>query len=209
MFEGPEKKFQKHIADFLVSKHSYAVLTQEEITDTVYYFAEDHLWAFIKVTQSETLGRLEEDYGSDSRDEIFKALREELERRPLWTILRTGLTVRGHDFKLYFPKSRSSESVANELYGENRITFIPELIIRGNKRPDFGLFLNGLPILTMELKHEANQNVHDAIAQYVAVIIPIEFSSFRSFTLPLTPATCRWPLTHVTKIIFGGLTLAW
>lgn len=168
MFEGPENKFQRHIAEFLIREHCFAVLTQDEITDTDFYFAEDHLYAFLKATQSETFERLEVDYGSDSRDEIFKALREEIGRRPLWSIIRTGLTVRGHDFKLYFPKPRSSESVANQLYGENRITFIPELVIKGAKRPDFGFFLNGLPIVTMELKHEANQNVHDAVAQYVA-----------------------------------------
>jgi len=40
MFEAPEKKFQKHIAEFLVHEHKYPVLTQEEITDTEYYFAE-------------------------------------------------------------------------------------------------------------------------------------------------------------------------
>ena len=168
MFEGPEKKFQKHIADFLIREHGYAVLTQDEIIDTEFYFAEDHLYAFLKATQSETIERLEVDYGSDSREEIFKALREEVGRRPLWSIIRTGLSVRGHDFKLYFPKPRSSESVANQLYDENRITLLPELLIKGSKRPDFGFFLNGLPIVTMELKHEANQNVHDAVAQYVA-----------------------------------------
>lgn len=167
MFEGPEKQFQKHIADFLVREHKFAVLTQEEITDTEFYFAEDHLWAFLKATQAETLERLEVDYGSDTRDEIFKTLREEIRHRPLWSIIRTGLRVRGHDFKLYFPKPRSSESVAQQLYGENRITFKPELVIKDGKRPDFGFFLNGLPIVTVELKHEKNQNVHDAVAQYV------------------------------------------
>ena len=167
MFEAPEKKFQKHIAAFLVREHGYGVLTQDEITDTEFYFAEDHLHAFLQATQAEIIERLEKDYGSDARDEIFKALREEIGRRPLWSILRSGLSVRGHDFKLYFPKPRSSQSVANRLYAQNRITFIPELLIKGGKRPDFGFFLNGLPIITMELKHEKNQNVHDAVTQYV------------------------------------------
>jgi type I restriction enzyme R subunit len=168
MFEGPEKQFQRHIADFLVREHKYAALTQEEITDTEFYLAEDHLWAFLKATQAETLERLEVDYGSDSRNEIFKTLRGEIRRRPLWSIIRTGLRVRGHDFKLYFPRPRSSESVAHNLYGENRVTFKPELVIKGGKRPDFVFFLNGLPVVTVELKHERNQNVHDAVAQYVA-----------------------------------------
>lgn len=180
MFEGPEKQFQNHIANFLVREHRYAVLTQDEITDTEFYFAEDHLWAFLKATQSETLERLEVDYGSDSRDEIFRTLRDEISRRPLWSIIRSGLRVRGHDFKLYFPKPRSSESVANKLYAENRITFRPELVIKSGKRPDFVFFLNGLPIVTMELKHEKNQNVHDAVTQYAN-----RDHSDRIFQLPL------------------------
>jgi len=179
MFEGPEKKFQRHISDFLLREHHYALLTQEDITDTEYYFAENHFYVFLKVTQSDILQRLERDYGDDARDEIFKALKGELDRRPLWTIIRTGLSVRGHEIKLYFPKPRSSESIAHQLYDENRITFIPELIIQGSKRPDFVIFLNGLPIVTIELKHEKNENVHDAVAQYVA-----RAHSDRIFQLP-------------------------
>ncbi|MBT8420131.1 MAG: hypothetical protein KJO08_04630, partial [Gammaproteobacteria bacterium] len=74
MFEGPEKKFQKHIAGYLVREHGYAVLTREEITDAEHYFAEVHLHAFIEATQGKTLERLARDYGDDARDEIFKAL---------------------------------------------------------------------------------------------------------------------------------------
>lgn len=165
MFEGPEKKFQGHIADYLIREHRYAVLEQDEITDTQYYFAEDHLIAFLKATQEETFESLS-DYGTGAGDEIFKALKQELRISPLWLIIRNGLTVHGVEFKLYYPKPRSSESIANMHYRENRITFIPELVIKGGKRPDFGIFLNGLPIITIELKHEKNQTVHDAVKQY-------------------------------------------
>jgi type I restriction enzyme R subunit len=166
MFEGPEKKFQKHIFDYLVREHKYAVLEQAEITDAEYYFAEDHLIAFIKATQKETFEALERDYGTDARDEVFRALKDELRASPLWIIIRHGLKVRGLEFKLYYPKPRSSESVANLHYEQNRLTVIPELIIKDAKRPDFTILLNGLPIITMELKHEKNQTVHDAVRQY-------------------------------------------
>ncbi|MDQ1335300.1 MAG: type restriction enzyme subunit, partial [Thermodesulfobacteriota bacterium] len=33
---------------------------------------------------------------------------------------------------------------------------------------DFVLFLNGLPIVVLEVKHEKNQNVHDAVSQFAA-----------------------------------------
>jgi type I restriction enzyme R subunit len=164
-----ELTFQQHVADFLVRVHHYGVLVQSEITDTEHCIAEDHLWAFLKATQPEQLKRLAEDYGTDARDEIFRALRKELERTPLWMIFRDGLRVRQLDFRLYFPKPRSSESAAAALYGQNRITFRPHFYFGDtNKEIDFVLFLNGLPIVALELKHEKNQNVHDAVAQYAA-----------------------------------------
>src|SRR4029077_20633187 len=37
-----------------------------------------------------------------------------------------------------------------------------------NKEIDFVFFLNGLPIAALEVKHEKNQKVHDAVAQFAA-----------------------------------------
>ncbi|MDZ4346822.1 MAG: DEAD/DEAH box helicase family protein [Candidatus Binatia bacterium] len=165
----PELTFQEHIADFLVREHKYGVLEQADITDTEHCIAEDQLWAFLKATQSDTLQKLKDDYGTDARDEVFRALRKELESTPLWMILRQGLKVRGLEFRLYYPKPRSSESAAATKHGENRITFRPHFYFgETNQEIDFVLFLNGLPIVALEVKHEKNQNVHDAVAQFAA-----------------------------------------
>jgi type I restriction enzyme R subunit len=162
-----EITFQQHIAAYLVREHKYGVLEQSEITDTKHCIAEDHLWAFLKATQADTLKRLEDDYGTDARDEVFKALRKELEHTPLWMLLRHGLKVRGLEFRLFYPKPRSAASAAAEKYDQNRITFRPHFYFGDtNKEIDFVFFLNGLPIVDLELKHEANQNVHDAVAQF-------------------------------------------
>ena len=123
--KAPELTFQQHIADFLVREHKYGVLEQADITDTEHFIAEHHLWAFLKATQADTLKKLEDDYGTDAREEVFKALRKELEHTPLWMLFRQGLPVRGLEFRLYYPKPRSSESVAAKLYDKNRITFRP------------------------------------------------------------------------------------
>ena len=92
--KAPELTFQQHIADYLVREHKFGVLEQTDITDTEHCLAEDHLWAFLKATQADTLQKLTDDYGTDARDEIFKALRKELEHTPLWMLLRHGLKVR-------------------------------------------------------------------------------------------------------------------
>jgi len=59
MFEGPEKKFQRHIAAYLVREHRYPVLEQADITDTAHFIAEDHLWAL--VTEGSPAKRVELD----------------------------------------------------------------------------------------------------------------------------------------------------
>jgi type I restriction enzyme R subunit len=167
MRKQPEITFQKHIADFLVREHGYGVLEQTEITDPDYAIAQDHLWAFLKDTQSENLKKLAEAYGTDARDEILRALRKELAHTPLWMLIRHGLKVRGLEFRLYYPKPRSEESVATKLFEKNRITFRPHFYFgEQNQEIDIVLFLNGLPIIALELKHEKNQTVHDAVAQY-------------------------------------------
>jgi len=165
----PELTFQEHIADFLVRVHGYGVLEQDDITDTEHCIVEDQLWAFLKATQADTLQKLSDDYGTDARDEVFRALRKELERTPLWMILRQGLAVRGLEFRLFYPKPRSAESAAAVKHSENRITFRPHFYFGPTGREiDFVFFLNGLPIVVLEVKHEKNQNVHDAVDQFAS-----------------------------------------
>jgi len=166
--KAPELTFQQHIADYLIREHSYGVLEQSDITDTEHFIAEDHLWAFLKATQGDTLKKLTDDYGTDARNEVFKALGKELAHTPLWMVLRHGLKVRGLELRLFYSKPRSVASAAAEKYGENRITFRPHFYFgETNQEIDFVFFLNGLPIIDLELKHEANQNVHDAVAQFI------------------------------------------
>ena len=165
--KAPELTFQQHIAEFLVRVHGYGVLEQTDITDAEHCIAEEQLWAFLNATQGDTLKKLADDYGTDAREEIFRALCKELEHTPLWMILRHGLKVRGLEIRLYYPKPRSSESAAAKKHGENRITFRPHFYFgETNQEIDFVFFLNGLPIVALELKHEKNQNVHDAVAQF-------------------------------------------
>jgi len=164
-----EKAFQKHICTYFEKHHGYTLLGQKEtLGNDEHYIGKEQLLAFIKKTQSDTFARLEKDYGNDSADEIIRALKDTLKQEPLWKIIRHGLTVRKHEFKLYFPKPRSALSrEAQKNYEANTIEYQDEFVIDDAKRIDIVLYLNGLPIITMELKHEdAGQFVNDAVEQY-------------------------------------------
>jgi type I restriction enzyme R subunit len=208
----PELVFQEHIADFLVRVHKYAVLEQSDITDTDHFIAEDQLWAFLHATQAETLKKLTDDYGTDAQDEVFKALRNALVHTPLWMLLRHGLKVRGLEFRLFYPKPRSAESAAVGKYAENRITFRPHFYFgETNQEIDFVLFLNGLPIVALELKHEKNQTVHDAVAQFAArdharkifqhpfLYLAADTSDVMAATDPRREQNFRWHNTALTN----------
>jgi type I restriction enzyme R subunit len=210
--KAPEITFQNHIAAFLTREHRYPVLEQAEITDTEHFIAEDHLWAFLKATQKEALDKLAADYGTDARDEIFKALRSELRVTPLWMLLRHGLKVRALELRLFYPRPRSSESVANALYDENRITFRPHFTFgETHQEIDFVLFLNGLPVVALEVKHERNQNVHDAVAQFASrdhnyrifhhpfLYLAADTSDVMAATDPSREQNFRWHNTGLTN----------
>ena len=165
-----ERAFQKHICDHFQTHHGFTRLEQKEaLGNTKQYIAKEKLLDFIQKTQADTFSRLEKDYGNDSADEIIRALEEALKQEPLWKIIRHGLSVRKHEFKLYFPKPRSALSrEAQKHYEANTIEYQDEFVIDDAKRIDIVLYLNGLPIISMELKHEdAGQFVADAVDQYV------------------------------------------
>lgn len=210
--KSPELTFQQHITDFLVRVHGYGLLEQSDITDTEHSIAEDQFWAFLTATQGETLKKLKDDYGTDARDEVFRALRKELEHTPLWMILRHGLKVRGLEFRLYYPKPRSSESAAVTKYRENRVTFRPHFYFgETHQEIDFVFFLNGLPIVALEVKHEKNQNVHDAVAQFCArdqgrncfkhpfLYLAADTSDVMAASDPCRPENFRWHNTGLTN----------
>jgi type I restriction enzyme R subunit len=214
--KAPELTFQQHISDFLVREHGYGVLEQADITDSGHFIAEDQLWAFLNATQSDTLKKLADDYSTDARDEVFRALRNELTHTPLWLLLRHGLKVRGLEFRLYYPKPRSVESAATSKYGENRITFRPHFYFgETNQEIDFVFFLNGLPIVVLELKHEKNHTVHDAVAQFAArdharkifrhpfLYLAADTSDVMAATDPRREQNFRW---HNTGLTNGPIT---
>lgn len=167
----PELEFQQHVADFLEREHGYERLGNSAAVDPTEGWVADALWSFVADTQPEALATLSGQYGSAARDEFFRALREASRQMPLWVLLRHGLMVRGLSFRLYYPRPRSAQSAAAPHYERNRLAFCPNFRFGPwHEEIDLVLFLNGLPIVLLELKHEAGAqgwNVHTAVSQYV------------------------------------------
>jgi len=97
-------------------------------------------------------------------------------------------------------------------HGENRITFRPHFHFgETNQEIDFVFFLDGLPIVALELKHEKNQTVHDAVAQFAArdharkifqhpfLYLAADTSDVMAATDPRRVQNFRWHNTGLTN----------
>ena len=179
---SPELQFQQHVADFLVREHRYTTLEQSDI-DPDHGWHADGLWDFLQATQADALRKLADDYGTDARREVFRALTGALRTHPLWWIIRHGLDVRGTRLHLYYPTPRSTAEAASSQHAQNRFAVRPHYYFGPTREEvDLVVFLNGLPIVALELKHEAGAqrwNIHDAVEQFVR-----RDRSFPVFRLP-------------------------
>jgi type I restriction enzyme R subunit len=125
---------------------------------------------FIKTTQSDEWKKLEEHHGSFAEDKFFKRLSEEIKARGLLDVLRKGIKDNGSNFDLvYFKPSTTINEESRALYEGNIFSVIRQLkySVRNENSIDMALFLNGLPIFTIELKNKfTGQSVKNALRQY-------------------------------------------
>ncbi len=167
MPSNKETLFQEHICSFLEKEHKYIHLSKSDFTDKEHHIIEKHLISFITSTQAEKYESIHENYGADTDREIIKALKEELSNKQLWLIMRDGLEVKGTSIELYKPKPRSATStLQEENYKKNIYSFAKEYYYNNitQERIDMVIWLNGLPIIVIELKHEdEGQTCEDAI----------------------------------------------
>ena len=125
---------------------------------------------FIRETQPQVYQTLERQYGEDTPVKLLNRVSKEIERRGVLDVLRKGVIDRGCRFNLtYFRPSSGMNPDHQRLYAQNRFSLVRQLKYsqRNEKSVDMALFLNGLPLVTMELKNSlTGQVVTDAEKQY-------------------------------------------
>ena len=130
----------------------------------------DETLRFIQETQPNEYQKLERQYGTETPAKLLNRINREIERRGVLDVLRKGIKDRGCNFNLtYFRPSSGMNPDQGRLYAQNRFALIRQLKYsqRNEKSVDMALFLNGLPLATMELKNSLTGGaVTDAEKQY-------------------------------------------
>lgn len=126
--------------------------------------------AFIKDTQPDKWEDLCKRHGANVEESFLKRLNDELNLRGMLDVLRHGVTDLGVSVRLaYFRPGSGMNRSLGILYSKNvlQITRQVKYSLINENSVDSVIFLNGLPIATIELKNPlTGQTYKNAIAQY-------------------------------------------
>ena len=129
-----------------------------------------HLQAFVLATQPKLAEALDLANDSPTRRQFLARLEKEIGSRGVIDVLRRGIKHLAHDLTLFYATPSPDNAKAVALHALNRFSVTRQLrYSRDETRRalDLGLFINGLPIATFELKNSlTKQTVADAIEQY-------------------------------------------
>ena len=125
---------------------------------------------FIHDTQEKTWRKFQRIYGEQAEKKFFYRLVNEIEKKGTINILRSGFKDSGCQFRLFYPKPNTKKNPdLFDKFEKNIFSVIDELEYEQkeeSKRLDLVIFINGLPIITIELKDTFSQGVEKAIKQY-------------------------------------------
>ncbi|EAI8157437.1 type I restriction endonuclease subunit R [Campylobacter upsaliensis] len=123
---------------------------------------------FLQSTQAKALQELEK--RNIKEQELLNKVASQIRRRGILKALQAHIEIMGVKLSLAYPKPNSSANPqALENYKKNIFSITRQLYFseKNNKSLDMVIFLNGLPLITMELKNPfTGQNVYNAIEQY-------------------------------------------
>ncbi|MFC1585112.1 type I restriction endonuclease subunit R [Fibrobacterota bacterium] len=128
------------------------------------------LSVFLKETQPEIAESLELVEDNPKRRKFLARLQGEISKRGVIDVLRNGLRHGNYDIDVFFGTPSPENATANILYGLNRFSVTRQLRYSRDETQlalVLGMFINGLPIATFELKNSlTKQTVDDAVWQY-------------------------------------------
>lgn len=171
-----EKSLESLIADTLVTKNGYELGKSDDFVRE-YAIDAGRLFCFLQTTQPEEFAKI--NISSEiERKKFLSRLRDEITKRGIVDVLRKGINFYPAKFELFYQTPSENNVIAHERFEKNIFSVTRQLhfsSVQDKLALDMAIFLNGLPILTFELKNNfTKQNVNDAVKQYETTRDPKE-----------------------------------
>ena len=135
-----------------------------------YAIDETHLFCFLQDTQPDSLDKLGVFKSEIKKNQFLNRLQSEIVKRGIIDVLRNGVKVYPASLIMFYLTPTENNVKAKEMYEKNIFSVTRQLIYSNDSTRlalDMCVFINGLPVITFELKNQfTKQDVDDAVNQY-------------------------------------------
>lgn len=164
-----EKQFETDIEYSLLTYGGYEK-GDPKVFDRAVALDVDTLISFIKATQPKSWEKYETIYGTSCEKSFVERFCKEVRSLGLLSVLRHGFKDRGITFRVVYWKPETSiNQTAQAQYARNILHCTRQLhySVSNENSIDIVLFLNGIPVVSMEIKNQfTGQDTDNAIRQY-------------------------------------------
>lgn len=164
-----EKDFQHYLRDRLSQDNGYIVRDAKKY-DRRFAVDRELMFQFLNETQPDEMEALRKIYKHELEDTIVSFINAETtkKRGSLLDTLKHGIEISNIKLELMYTKPATNFNPdALAKYEKNIFSVMEEVWASDEERIDLVIFLNGLAIISFELKcNAAGQSFHDAIYQY-------------------------------------------
>ena len=164
-----ERQFEEDIQHSLCTRGGYCVGDPHSFNRKLALDTGTFL-SFIQASQPNTWKKYVSIYGADSEERLIHRFCDTVKKEGLLHILRQGFKDRGLMFRVVFwkPETTINETACKQ-YEANILHCTRQLhySLKNENSIDIVLFLNGIPVVSMELKNQfTGQDTTNAINQY-------------------------------------------
>lgn len=168
-FDYKEKRFEQDIEEYLITKGGYEKGNPKSFDKNLALDVNTFV-TFLKISQPKQWERFQKIYGADSEKQIVDRFCREVKMMGLLKVFRQGFTDRGIKFRAVFfkPETTINPTTMGQ-YNANILHCTRQLhySLQNENSIDIVLFINGIPVVSMELKCQfTGQNADNAIMQY-------------------------------------------
>lgn len=166
-----EINLENEICDYLAA-HGWLYAPGDAAKyDKVHALYPDDVVEWVKTSQAKAWESLVKNHGDHAGDKLLNRLRAEIEQRGTLDVLRHGIELLGLRSRLPLAQFKPALAINEEIlarYDSNRLRAVRQLkySVHNENCIDLALFLNGIPVATIELKTDFTQSIDDAIDQY-------------------------------------------
>jgi type I restriction enzyme R subunit len=164
-----ESGFETLIVNWLVEHNGYERGISSDY-NREYAVDETRLFRFLEATQPDQVEKLGLRESDIKRVQFLDRLRGEIAKRGVIDVLRNGIKIYPADLVMFYMTPSEKNPLAKALFDRNIFSVTRQLPYSNDNTKlalDLCIFINGLPVITCELKNQlTKQDVDDAVYQY-------------------------------------------